>query len=176
MLWNYFGHKNHIKVTKYNRHIVNVLYIVNYILSLYPRSPYSVPKLLFWRQPWLPRGQGWTTTQLCSYWTVYWLANPTNSAEHNPPDNHPLLQWPLREQAGVQTELSRWVLMGFKTNWDCFWSFYYRDFCRHKGHKPWGVTAGTSSQKLPPEGMLRDGLLGCLNDLKKINCLFKSSE
>lgn len=85
------------------------IYIVYYNLCFYSRSPRSVPKLLFWRQPWLPGGQGWATAQLCSYWTVYWLADATTLAEHHSPHNHPLLQWPLREQARVQTDLSGWV-------------------------------------------------------------------
>lgn len=86
---------------------------LQHVSLLYTRSPYSVPKLLLWRQPWLPRGQGWTTTQLCSYWTVYWLTDPTPSTEHYPPDDHPLLQWPLREQARIQTDLSGWVHVWF---------------------------------------------------------------
>lgn len=75
---------------------------------LHSRSSHSVSELLVRRQPRLPGGQGRATAQLRSDWTVYWFPDSTSPAEHHPPDNHPLLQWPLREQAGVQTELSRW--------------------------------------------------------------------
>lgn len=126
-----FAIKNH----KYcNYHILVVC--LYHILCLYSRSPYSVPKLLIRRQPWLPRGQGWTTAQLCSYWTVYWLTDPAPFAEHYPSDDHPLLQWPFREQAGIQTDLPGWVHVWLKT----------------KGRKPWGITAGASSWKRPLRG------------------------
>ena len=103
-----------------------VLYVVSLlIMHLYSRRPHSVPKLFFRRQPWLPGGQGGTTAQLCTYWTVYWLTDPTPSAKYYPPDNYSLLQRPLGEQARVQANLSGWVHL-----W--FWLIMIKDTKVHK--------------------------------------------
>lgn len=78
-----------------------------YLLHLLSRSPYSVPKLLLRGQPWLSWSPCWTTAQLCSHRSIHRLTDSTTIDEHYPPHNHPFLQWPLREQARVQTDLPR---------------------------------------------------------------------
>lgn len=124
-------------------------------LSLLPhRSPSSVPKLLFRRQPRLPGGQGRAAAQLCPDWTIYRLVDSSGPAEHHPPDRHPLLQWPFREQARVQDELSRWGWV-FDIRASVLVCVSSLMIGSNKGHKPWGDTAGTSSSKMSPAGTLR---------------------